>query len=241
MLARHLHPWRVSYAQAIAIQNQLRDRLRLSPIQQSVRLVAGADVAYARTTHRMYAALAVVSMPDLKLVETVEVVERATFPYIPGLLSFREIPPLLVAFKRLRSEPDLVMFDGQGLAHPRGFGLACHAGVLLDRPSVGCAKSRLIGEYGHLGRRRGATAELIHEGAVVGAVVRTRAAVKPVYVSPGHLSDIETAVELVLATSPRFRVPEPIRLAHQATVTLRQRDEGRPGPAVRIYPRFIKR
>jgi deoxyribonuclease V len=237
--ARNLHPWRVSYGEAIAIQNQLRDQLRLVPIRQPVRLVAGADVAYGRTAHRMYAALAVVSLPDLQLVETVEVAERATFPYIPGLLSFREIPPLLVAFRRLRSEPDVVMFDGQGLAHPRGFGLACHAGVLLDRPSIGCAKSRLIGEYGHVGRRRGAATELVYEGAIVGSVVRTRAAVKPVYVSPGHLCDINTAVELVLATTPRFRVPEPIRQAHQATTALRRRDEGRPGPAVRIYPRFV--
>ena len=152
--------------------------------------MAGADVAYSRRTHRVYAAVVVVALPSLETVETVGVARPATFPYIPGLLSFREVPPLLDAFERLAQAPDVVVFDGQGLAHPRRFGLACHAGLLLDVPSIGCAKTRLVGEHDAVPDRRGASALLRVEGETVGAVVRTRPGVNPVFVSPGHRADI---------------------------------------------------
>jgi deoxyribonuclease V len=234
------HPWRVSYHEATAIQESLRARLRLVPFARRVRLVAGADVAYSRMSHRMYAAVVVVALPELKIVETKWVAARARFPYIPGLFSFRELPPLLAAFRRLRSSPDALLFDGQGLAHPRRFGLACHAGVLLGRPAVGCAKSILVGEHGPLGAGRGSAADLVCSGETVGAALRTRTGVKPVYVSPGHLVDLPTSIALVLKATGRFRVPEPLRLAHQATtVAMRRLDAGASAPRSRDYPDFV--
>jgi deoxyribonuclease V len=213
----------------MAIQESLRERLRIRPLDRWPRLVAGADVACSRATQRVYAAVVVVTLPSLEPVEIAEAVALARFPYFPGLLSFRELPPLLLAFRRLRTDPDALLFDGQGLAHPRRFGLACHGGLLLGRPSVGCAKSRLLGEHGPVGPRRGSLSELRLEGMSAGAVLRTRDGVRPVYVSPGHLSDLRSAVDLVLATTPRFRIPEPIRLAHAAATARRQRFQPRPG------------
>lgn len=240
MIARTLHPWRVSYREAVAIQERLRARLRLEPLVRPVRFVAGTDVAYSRATHRMYAAVVIVRLPDLAPVETATAVRVARFPYIPGLFTFREVPPLLSAFRRLRHAPDVVIFDGQGLAHPRRFGLACHAGLLLAMPTVGCAKSRLVGEHAAVGRDRGALAELTYQGSTVGAAIRTRSGVKPVYVSPGHLVDLPSAIDLVLKTTGRFRIPEPIRLAHQATRALQQRLDPRfKPPARRGYPDFV--
>jgi deoxyribonuclease V len=240
--ARKLHPWRVSYDEAVAIQETLRPRLRLTPLPGRIRLVAGTDVAYSRPTHRMYAAVVVLALPSLEVVETAEAASRARFPYIPGLFTFRELPPLLGAFRRLRRRPDAILFDGQGLAHPRRFGLACHGGLLLDIPSVGCAKSRLIGEHGVVGRARGDRSELTSGGQVVGAALRTRDGVKPVYVSPGHRADLASSIDLVLATTRRYRIPEPVRLAHQATTTLRLRLDGRAArQKTPDYPDFVPR
>ena len=242
MEARALHPWRVSYRGAIAIQQSLRERLRIEPLAQSVHRVAGTDVAYSRASHRVYAAVVLVRLPSLEVVETAEWYGRVSFPYIPGLLTFREVPPLLEAFRQLRTEPDALLFDGQGLAHPRQFGLACHGGLLFDMPSVGCAKSRLVGEHGKVGAERGLTAALTDQGRTVGAVLRTRRGIKPVYVSPGHLVDVPSAVSLVLACTGRFRIPEPIRLAHHATTSMRQaHDADAAPPEVRDYPAFVPR
>jgi deoxyribonuclease V len=241
--ARTLHPWRVSSRQAGEIQESLRNQLRLEPLPFPRRLVAAADVAYSQYTHRMYAAVVVVAWPSCDIVDTVSVVRRAMFPYVPGLLSFREVPPLLAAFARLRCVPDVVVFDGQGLAHPRGFGLACHAGLLLDIPSVGCAKSRLIGTHDEVGAQKGSATALRVKGETVGAVVRTRTRVKPVFVSPGHRADVRSAVNLVIALATRFRLPDPQRFAHQATVRRyqRDRDRGRPAETDRRYRNFIPR
>jgi deoxyribonuclease V len=240
MRTRSLHPWRVSYAEALAIQRRLRGRVRRAPLPARVRLVAGADVAYSRPTHRMYASVVVCELPSLRVAEATWAVRRARFPYIPGLFSFREVPPLLAAFARLERRPDVLLFDGQGWAHPRRFGLACHAGLVLGRPSVGCAKSILVGRHGELGRARGSVADLIHEGEVVGAAVRTREGVKPVYVSIGHRADLRSAMALVLDVSVGFRLPEPLRLAHRATQELMRRRDGR-APVIehRAYPDFV--
>ncbi len=237
--ARALHAWRVSHAQAVGIQDSLRPRLVATPLPRDPRWVAGADVAYSRRTHRVYAAIVLVELPSLETVETVGVTRPATFPYIPGLLSFREVPPLLDAFEQLAQAPDVVVFDGQGLAHPRRFGLACHAGLLLDAPSVGCAKTRLVGEHDVVPDRRGASVPLRVEGETVGAVVRTRRGVNPVFVSPGHRADTASAVDLVLALAARYRLPEPQRRAHEATVALHARDRDRPAPRVKTYPDFV--
>lgn len=241
LVGKPLHSWRVSYLEAVAIQDRLRSRLRSEPLPSRPRLVAGADVAYARRTHRVYAAVVVLAVPSLEIVETVTVARRATFPYIPGLLSFREAPPLLAAFERLTRAPDLVVFDGQGLAHPRRFGLACHVGLLLDIPSIGCAKTRLVGTHRRVGIHRGASAALMFEGERIGAVVRTREGVSPVFVSPGHRADVASATRLVLSLAPRYRLPEPQRQAHQATVRRYQRDRDLEGPAVRTYRNFVPR
>ena len=239
MNARALHSWRVSHAQAVGIQETLRPRLVAAPLPKAPKLVAGADVAYSRRTHRVYAAVVVVELPSLETVESVGVTRAATFPYIPGLLSFREVPPLLDAFERLSQTPDVLVFDGQGLAHPRRFGLACHAGLLLDAPSIGCAKTRLVGGHGAVPDRRGASVPLRVEGETVGAVVRTREGVKPVFVSPGHRADTPSAVELVRALAVRYRLPEPQRRAHHATVALYAPDRGRPAAQVRTHPNFV--
>lgn len=239
MKARALHPWRVSHAQAVGVQEALRPRLVAAPLPKAPRLVAGADVAYSRRTHRVYAAVVVVALPALETVETVGVARPAAFPYVPGLLSFREAPPLLEAFERLSQAPDVLVFDGQGLAHPRRFGLACHVGLLLDTPSLGCAKTRLVGEHGPVPDRRGASTPLRVAGETVGAVVRTRRGVNPVFVSPGHRADTPSAAGLVLALAARYRLPEPQRRAHHATVALHARDRGRPAAPVRTHPNFV--
>jgi deoxyribonuclease V len=148
---------------------------------------------------------------------------QVDFPYVPGLLSFRELPPLAVAWERLSVRPDVIIFDAHGLAHPRRFGLACHGGLLFDVPSIGAAKSLLVGEHGELPEARGSTAPLIHEGEEVGKVVRTRIGVSPVFVSLGHRMDLATAVEVVLKASPCYRIPEPIRRAHRLSNELRRR------------------
>jgi deoxyribonuclease V len=234
------HPWRVSYREAVALQESLRARLRLRPLAGPVRLLAGTDVAYSRLSHRMYAVVVVVELPSLRVAETARAHGLARFPYIPGLFTFRELPPLLRAFRKLRARPDAILFDGQGLAHPRRFGLACHGGLLLATPSVGCAKSILVGEHARLGAARGARAPLVHRGETVGAALRTREGVSPVYVSCGHLVDLEGALGLVLAASGGSRIPEPIRLAHQGTRELMRRlDAKLPPPRARGYPDFI--
>ena len=210
-----------SVARARLLQERLRKRLQLGGGPRRVRVVAGADLAYRRDGSRAWAAVVLFSVPDGRVIEVTTAAGRPRFPYVPGYLSFREGPLLLEAFGRLRRRPDLVIFDGQGIAHPRGFGLASHLGVLLGLPSVGCAKSRLVGEHAEPGPRRGDWAPLVVDGRVVGAVLRTREGVKPVYVSQGHRIGLPQAIRSVLAVT-RFRVPEPIRLAEQVVNRLKR-------------------
>jgi len=186
------------------------------------RLVAGADVSFDRRSPELFAAVVVLDMASLAVVDHAVAHAPAGFPYVPGFLSFREIPPLLEAFEQLATRPDLLVCDAHGRAHPRRFGLACHLGVLLDLPSIGCAKSRLVGAHREPGPRRGAHVQLRDAGEVIGEVVRTRAAVKPVYVSVGHRVSLETARRLVLALAPRYRLPEPTRAAHALVNRLRR-------------------
>lgn len=211
----------LTVAQARAVQEGLRKRLRLDGGPKRLRVVAGADLAYRSDGSRAWAAVVLVSVPDGRVIETATATGRPHFPYVPGFLSFREGPLILEAFRRLRRRPDLVIFDGHGIAHPRGFGLASHLGVLLGLPSVGCAKSRLVGEHAEPGPRRGDWAPLRIDGRIVGAVLRTREGVKPVYVSQGHRVGLSQAIRSVLAVT-RFRVPEPIRLAEQVVNALKR-------------------
>ena len=219
LAGQQLHRWDVSPAEARAIQDELSSRVGRHTALGNVRLVAGADVhpLGPRSSGRsgeMVGVVSVLSYPELTVVEAAQSVVPAEFPYIPGLLSFREAPAVLAAMARLTRAPDLLLVDGQGLAHPRRFGLACHLGVLLDLPAIGCAKSILIGKHGPLAPERGARAALIHKGDAVGAAVRTRSEVQPVYVSVGHRVDLAAAVTWALQCTSRYRIPEPLRQAH---------------------------
>lgn len=207
--------------EATACQRRLRRRVETRDRLAAVRYVAGADVSYNCRDPTLYAAVVLLDAQTLETVETASVVQRATFPYLPGYLSFREAPAVLAAFERLAGRADLLMVDGHGLAHPRGFGLACHVGLLLDLPTIGLAKSRLVGTAGEPGLRRGCSTSLIHGDREVGRVLRTRRGVKPVYVSTGHRVCLDTAVRLTLACASRYRIPEPTRRAHLAVNLLR--------------------
>jgi deoxyribonuclease V len=216
MHIRHRHDWNISPSEAVALQRELRREIVADrPIDLAgLRLVAGVDVSVKE--NRSQAAVVVLSFPELRPLETVRSERPTPFPYIPGLLSFREGPVLEEAFAKLRLEPDVFVFDGMGIAHPRRIGIASHMGLWLERPSIGCGKTLLTGRYRDLGAEKGAWAPLIDRGDVIGAAVRTRAGTNPVFISPGHLADLPTSIELVLRCSPRFRLPEPIRFAHKA-------------------------
>jgi deoxyribonuclease V len=215
------HSWDVTPVEARALQASLRTRVEAHDRLDPLHRVAGVDVAFPRKGRARVAraAAAVLRFPSLEPVETATAVVPVSFPYVPGLLSFREIPAILPALERLSRLPDLLLCDGQGIAHPRRFGLACHLGVLLDRPTIGVAKTRLVGSHAAVPQARGAWTPLEHEGEVVGAVLRTREGVKPVYVSPGHRIDLETAVARVMDCVTRFRLPETTRAAHRAAGT----------------------
>ncbi len=222
MKARVLHPWKVDIAGARAIQERLSRQVFTSWKPQPVKRIAGADVSFPERDQAL-AAVVVLSYPDLVLLETSVARGPCPMPYVPGFLSFREIPVLLEAFESLTSEPDLIFFDGQGVAHPRGLGLAAHAGLVLDKPSIGCAKSRLFGVHDPLPRARGSFRHLLSpDGRVVGAVLRTRKDVRPMFISVGHRIDLETAIRFVMAVCPRYRIPEPTRLADRLAREERQ-------------------
>jgi deoxyribonuclease V len=210
-----LHRWPRSVGEARTIQESLRMRVIARDRLGHVRRVAGVDASYDRAAETTRAAVAVLGFPGLEPVEQRVARRRTRFPYVPGYLSFRETPALLAALARLTTAPDLILCDGHGLAHPRRFGLACHLGVLLDVPTIGVAKSRLIGSHDPVPKERGKWVPL-HDGAErIGAVLRTRAAVRPLYVSIGHRVSLPTAVEWVMRCATRYRLPEPCRRAHQ--------------------------
>lgn len=212
-IPRALHPWSVSPKRAVQIQRDLARRVRSTPLRAPAHLVAGCDMAFTRDGTRCIAGVVLWDRRSGEAVEQRLALRPLRFPYVPGLLSFREAPALLAALRRLRGEPDVVLCDGHGLAHPRRFGLACHLGLILDRPTVGCAKSRLVGEHAEPGSRRGSVRALRDGGETIGRVVRTRDGVRPVYVSVGHRVDLPSAVRLVLSCGGGLRLPEPIRLA----------------------------
>jgi deoxyribonuclease V len=211
---RLMHAWNVTHAEAVAIQNELRRHVVTEDRLGPVRTVAGVDVGFP-DRHTARAAVIVLSFPGLKPLDYAVATIPVEFPYIPGLLAFREVPSVLAAVEKLRVTPDLFIFDAQGLAHPRRLGLASHAGVLLDWPSIGCAKSRLVGACVEPGSQRGDTSPLLDRDEQIGAVVRTRAGVKPVYVSIGHRTNLDTAVCFVFDCAPRYRLPETTRFAHR--------------------------
>ena len=219
MRIRQLHSWDVSPTDAVALQRELAGRLRLVPglPESAVQSIAGIDLSPPDAqTGLVRGAVVVVAWPSLDVIEVSTAEGVAEFPYVPGLLSFREAPILLEALSGLRITPDLILVDGQGTAHPRRFGIACHLGLAVDVPIVGCAKSRLVGAHEEPGEAKGEWTRLMHRGEVIGAVVRTRTGVRPIYVSPGNNIDLESSVRWALACSPRYRIPVPTRLAHRA-------------------------
>jgi deoxyribonuclease V len=217
------HRWRLSPKAAIQVQRELADRVEVVPLAGSPRWVAGLDAAFSADGRDCLAAVVVWDVVEQQVVEEQTARRRLTFPYVPGLLSFREAPALLAALRKLRRRPDVLMCDGQGLAHPRRFGIACHVGVLTDLPALGCAKSRLIGRHEPPGSRCGSQTPLWVEDEVVGAVLRSRDGVKPLYVSVGHRMTLADAVKLTLACGGGFRLPEPTRLADRAVAREKQR------------------
>ncbi len=226
--------WPTTYQEALAIQEELRHRVRLEPLLRPPRLVGGADAITDRADRRIFGAIAVYSYPDLKLLEEATAAGDCPFPYRTGLLSFREIPILAQAFGQLQERPDVLLVDGQGIAHPRGLGLASHLGLVLDLPTIGAAKSRLVGEGEMPGPEAGAASPLIYQGKQVGLLLRTRPGTKPLYLSPGHLITLEESREITLGCLRKYRIPQPLRRADQLTRRLRALagppDGSTPGP-----------
>lgn len=213
MQIRALHRWDLTPAEAMAVQQNLRPKVVTHNEIGQVRTVAGVDISTAGK--HAHAAIVVLSFPTLEPLEAAEADLPLTFPYIPGLLAFREAPAILAAMERLHLEPDLFLLDGQGWAHPRRMGIACHVGVIIDKPSIGCAKSLLCGHHGMVGPHVGDYSEIQDRGEVIGVALRTREDTTPVYVSIGHKVDLPTAISYVLHCCSGYRLPEPIRWAHR--------------------------
>ncbi|MEO6696674.1 MAG: deoxyribonuclease V [Gammaproteobacteria bacterium] len=213
--------WPKTAQEAVAIQNALRGQVVTEDQLGEVRLVGGVDVGFEKDNTVVRAAAVVLNFPGLELVDSALARASVTFPYVPGLLSFRELPAVLEALKLLKKMPDLILCDGQGIAHPRRIGIASHLGVLTDIPSIGVAKSLLVGKHEKLPLERGAWRPLMDRGEIIGAALRTRSNVAPVYVSPGHRVSIPTAIHSVLACTTQYRLPETTRHAHRLASVLK--------------------
>jgi len=221
MNVKHLHNWNLSYDRARAVQTALAAKVRFVGLKKSPRLIAGLDCAFSKDSQRICAAIIVLKFGTFEVVETVTAVAKVAFPYIPGLLSFREAPVCIKAAKKLKTGPDIFLIDGQGIAHPRRLGLAAHLGLVFDKATIGCAKSRLTGSFDEVGLQKGDYSLLKDKGETIGAVVRTRTNVKPLFVSVGNRCLLEDAIRITLACAVKYRLPEPTRLAHQMVSKLR--------------------
>jgi len=222
MKIKYLHNWDVCYADAVSLQYELAGRLVLKDQKTSkLKKIAGADISYSKNDDLFFAGVVVLNADTLEIIEVSSSIDCVSFPYIPGLLSFREAPVLLKAFAKIKGIPDIVMFDGQGIAHPRRLGLASHMGLFLDLPTMGCAKKKLVGDFEEPGIKKGSCSELIHRGEKIGAVLRTKDKVKPVFISPGHRMGLSRAIEAALHCCNGYRIPEPTRQAHLLVNRLR--------------------
>jgi deoxyribonuclease V len=230
MKTRKLHEWDLTYGQARELQSRLASRVRFTQVKNEPRVVAGLDCAFSKDERTIFAVAVVIGLPNFEVIETTTAAIKVDFPYIPGLLSFREAPACIEAIEKLNATPDVFIIDGQGFAHPRRFGIASHIGVLVNKPTIGCAKSRLMGSFDEPGRGKGNFSHLLdaarpscrslrgqdaRDTETIGAVLRTRNDVKPVFVSVGHKCTLQDAINIVLKCTTRFRLPEPSRLAHQ--------------------------
>ncbi len=221
-----LNSWSLTPKEAVEAQKEWRSLVRIQPLTQTINTIAGADISFNKFSEVIYSGIVVLSLPDLRIVETASIRSTAKFPYVPGLLSFRETPSFMECWEMLKTKPDVLMLDGQGIAHPRRFGIACHIGLLLNLPTIGCAKSILVGRHGELGPEAGSSSPLIDKGEVVGVALRTKKKVAPVYISPGHMMDLNSAVDLTLLSVTKYRQPEPTRQAHLLVNQLRREDGG---------------
>lgn len=224
----HQHPWNISLDEAARIQLTLQSlvNVQVHLATDAVHTIAAADISYSRGSDILFGAVVVLRFPSLEILSVYYATATVSFPYVPGFLSFREIPVLLEIFAAIDHSVDVVLCDGQGIAHPRRFGLASHLGVLLNKPALGCAKSHLVGNYHEPPRQKGGFSEIRYRNALVGYALRTREGVKPVFVSPGHLMTPEDARDLVMACVTKFRLPEPLRYAHQLVNEYRREKEG---------------
>lgn len=209
------HSWNLNEKEAIQLQNHLAKKVISSDECTTINYVAGVDVAYSQHSNTLLAGVVILDMNSLHVVESVVVEDAAQFPYIPGLFSFRELPSIIKAFSQIQITPQLIVCDGQGLAHPRRFGLACHLGVLYNISTIGCGKTRLCGDYIEPELKRGSSAPLIHNDEVIGNILRTQNGVKPIFVSIGHKISLHTATEIILQLSPNYRLPETTRQSDQ--------------------------
>lgn len=249
MKMKKLHRWDLSYSEAIELQKRLACEVQFTAIKEPPELIAGLDCALSKDSQQILAAVVVLGIKsaeqslwgpsessDFEVIETVSATQKLTFPYIPGLLSFRESPVCIEAVEKLKNEPDAFLIDGQGIAHPRRLGLAAHLGLFFDRPTIGCAKSRLTGQfkepplekggYSLLTDKKSTKHQTIHEAPgtsneIIGAVVRTRTNVEPIFVSVGNKCLLEDAIEITLSCTAKYRLPEPTRLAHQSVSKLK--------------------
>jgi len=236
MQAKESVDWPLSATEAVAIQRRLAAQVSRKGEVTAARLIAGVDIAAGKAGEMATGGIVVLDYPELNLVETKIIRGKLNFPYIPGLLSFRELPLILAAYEQLANIPDLILVDGQGIAHPRRMGLASHLGLLLDIPTIGCAKSRLCGSHQAPAEDPGSYAQLLDGDESIGAVLRTRQSVKPVYVSIGHKVDLKTAIHWVLACCRGYRLPEPTRLAHMLAGGNLQQRYGRPEASYQAMP-----
>ncbi len=221
MKIKKLHNWNLSYSQAIALQKSLSGKVQTIELKKQPKTIAGIDCAFSKDKKRIVACVVVLKLPGFELIETENAVQKLTFPYIPGLLSFREAPACLAAVEKLKHELDAFIIDGQGIAHPRRFGLACHLGLFFNKPTIGCAKSRLIGSFEEPASNKGSFGPLKDGRETIGAVVRTRTNVKPVFVSVGNKCLLKNAIDVILNCTTKYRIPEPARLAHQLVNALK--------------------
>lgn len=215
MKIENLHPWNVDPQEAILIQEMLADKVEIRPLTHPPRLIAGADLAFDKESNTAYAGVVVLQYPSLEVMHEYTLQSTVIFPYIPGLLSFREAPILLKLLRKISSAPDLILFDGQGIAHPRRLGLASHLGLHLNCPTIGCAKSRLIGIFQEPGIKKGSISRLYDkQSQTIGSVLRTKDGCKPIFISIGHKIDLDSATQWTLNCTTHYRIPEPTRLAH---------------------------
>lgn len=213
----------LSPVQAVLLQQELRKQLNLEPLKTPVQTIAGADISFNKYSTLVYAGMVVMSYPEMKVLHRAGTIAQTEFPYIPGMLAFREIPALLQVWESLPLKPDVVVLDGQGIAHPRRMGIAAHFGLLTDVPSIGVAKSRLFGHFNEPATEAGASTQLMHHSEQIGLVYRSKKNCNPIFISPGHRLSMEQSVEIVKKCISKYRIPEPTRLAHQWVNELRLR------------------